>query len=432
MLATPRSVFADDAPDGPRPFVHPTPARPSVSSHSISDGSESANGNIEFSFDKLWENWEPQWEKTPHSHPGPSALPSPPPPPSHEPPQNLNPSSYYCLSKKNAAGSLSHTISQDCTNGHLVRRKQLCVFDGPASSKKHHALDSRLSLVFKLIDSSEGGNNSSYCLVPDVLDRDDVDFIVGSAVLPLFQPVVEDWVTVQSYLDKEANRETHSKAFRNTPKMANSSQANDESFRQSSLVACQPLQRPVVHDRPWKCPVTTCKFHEYGWPTAKEMERHHSHKHPDKPAMYKCLFDPCPYKSKRESNCQQHMEKAHGWTHVRSIKKSEQTNAPRSEKLIPIPPPNPSDSGEQISESAPGEGLRFGSPVLVQHLYSLGLKATPGLEALASRRVSLGRQADHPKPLFRGLPGELRHTTSLRHLLQNRHVPGDLRQPRNL
>ncbi|KAK8139846.1 hypothetical protein PG984_000969 [Apiospora sp. TS-2023a] len=36
------------------------------------------------------------------------------------------------------------------------------------------------------------------------------------------------------------------------------------------------------------------------------------------PPMYECLFKPCPYKSKRESNCKQHMEKAHGWTYVRT------------------------------------------------------------------------------------------------------------------
>jgi hypothetical protein len=41
-------------------------------------------------------------------------------------------------------------------------------------------------------------------------------------------------------------------------------------------------------------------------------------KHSASPAMYKCLFKPCPYESKRESNCKQHMEKAHGWVYVRS------------------------------------------------------------------------------------------------------------------
>ena len=41
-------------------------------------------------------------------------------------------------------------------------------------------------------------------------------------------------------------------------------------------------------------------------------------KHSAAPAMFKCLYQPCPYESKRESNCKQHMEKAHGWTYVRS------------------------------------------------------------------------------------------------------------------
>jgi hypothetical protein len=44
----------------------------------------------------------------------------------------------------------------------------------------------------------------------------------------------------------------------------------------------------------------------------------------DKPAgkhsypLYECHFKPCPYKSKRESNCKQHMERIHGWVWVRS------------------------------------------------------------------------------------------------------------------
>lgn len=51
------------------PFPHhPIPPRTSVSSHSMSDGSESMNGHIEFSFDGLWENWEKR-------HPGPGLFP---------------------------------------------------------------------------------------------------------------------------------------------------------------------------------------------------------------------------------------------------------------------------------------------------------------------------------------------------------------------
>lgn len=81
---------------------------------------------------------------------------------------------------------------------------------------------------------------------------------------------------------------------------------------------CDLTKHEKTHSRPWKCPVKTCKYHEYGWPTEKEMDRHHNDKHSSSPPMYECLFKPCPYKSKRESNCKQHMEKAHGWTYVRT------------------------------------------------------------------------------------------------------------------
>ncbi|KAL2178679.1 uncharacterized protein P884DRAFT_120270 [Thermothelomyces heterothallicus CBS 202.75] len=81
---------------------------------------------------------------------------------------------------------------------------------------------------------------------------------------------------------------------------------------------CDLTKHEKTHSRPWKCPVTTCKYHEYGWPTEKEMDRHHNDKHAASPPMFECLYKPCPYKSKRESNCKQHMEKAHGWTYIRT------------------------------------------------------------------------------------------------------------------
>lgn len=81
---------------------------------------------------------------------------------------------------------------------------------------------------------------------------------------------------------------------------------------------CDLTKHEKTHSRPWKCPVETCKYHDYGWPTEKEMDRHCNDKHNTTPPMYKCLYPPCPYKSKRESNCKQHMEKAHGWEYVRT------------------------------------------------------------------------------------------------------------------
>lgn len=87
----------------------------------------------------------------------------------------------------------------------------------------------------------------------------------------------------------------------------------DRSFKR----ICELRKHEKTHSRPWKCPVSTCKYHEYGLPTEAEMARHHNDKHVASPSMFECVFKPCRYKSKRESNCKQHMEKAHGWIYVR-------------------------------------------------------------------------------------------------------------------
>ncbi|GME25356.1 zinc finger transcription factor ace1 [Neofusicoccum parvum] len=81
---------------------------------------------------------------------------------------------------------------------------------------------------------------------------------------------------------------------------------------------CDLTKHEKTHSRPWKCPEAKCKYHNQGWPTEKERDRHVNDKHTTAPPQYKCLFAPCAYASKRESNCKQHMEKAHGWTYVRS------------------------------------------------------------------------------------------------------------------
>lgn len=81
---------------------------------------------------------------------------------------------------------------------------------------------------------------------------------------------------------------------------------------------CDLTKHEKTHSRPWKCTDPTCKYFQIGWPTEKERDRHANDKHSDTPALYKCNFKPCTYASKRESNCKQHMEKAHGWVYVRS------------------------------------------------------------------------------------------------------------------
>ncbi|TKA71630.1 hypothetical protein B0A55_07565 [Friedmanniomyces simplex] len=81
---------------------------------------------------------------------------------------------------------------------------------------------------------------------------------------------------------------------------------------------CDLTKHIKTHERPWKCIEASCKYHTHGWPTEKERDRHVNDKHSTAPPEYACLFEPCPYRSKRESNCKQHMEKAHGWQYVRS------------------------------------------------------------------------------------------------------------------
>ncbi|PNY23593.1 Zinc finger transcription factor ace1 [Tolypocladium capitatum] len=101
---------------------------------------------------------------------------------------------------------------------------------------------------------------------------------------------------------------------------------------------CDLTKHEKTHSRPWKCPIPTCRYHEFGWPTEKEMDRHVNDKHSDAPAMYECGYPPCPYKSKRESNCKQHMEKAHGWHYVRTKTNGKKAPENTSSSVHQTPP----------------------------------------------------------------------------------------------
>jgi hypothetical protein len=102
---------------------------------------------------------------------------------------------------------------------------------------------------------------------------------------------------------------------------------------------CDLTKHEKTHSRPWKCNEQKCKYFDLGWPTEKERDRHVNDKHSAAPPQYKCQFQPCTYASKRESNCKQHMEKAHGWEYVRS-KSNGRKRAPTtagSERSAPTP-----------------------------------------------------------------------------------------------
>ena len=147
---------------------------------------------------------------------------------------------------------------------------------------------------------------------------------------------------------------------------------------------CDLTKHVKTHERPWKCPEEGCKYHAHGWPTEKERDRHVNDKHSSAPALYHCLYKPCPYTSKRESNCKQHMEKAHGWEYVRSksngkgkasdvarLTRGSIPPSPASVMLTPLTPIAPSPSVHSLSSTSgrdsmppPGVGgpSNFGTP----------------------------------------------------------------------
>ncbi|KAI1107791.1 hypothetical protein F4804DRAFT_347476 [Jackrogersella minutella] len=140
------------------------------------------------------------------------------------------------------------------------------------------------------------------------------------------------------------------------PKKCNHPNCNKEFKR-----PCDLTKHEKTHSRPWKCPIATCKYHDYGWPTEKEMDRHVNDKHSSAPAMYECHFKPCPYKSKRESNCKQHMEKAHGWTYVRSKTNGQKKSSKAGSSAHPTPLikslPTPSSEQTDLVMTPPEDSI---------------------------------------------------------------------------
>lgn len=149
---------------------------------------------------------------------------------------------------------------------------------------------------------------------------------------------------------------------------------------------CDLTKHVKTHERPWKCSEAKCKYFEYGWPTEKERDRHVNDKHSSMPSLYHCLYKPCPYTSKRESNCKQHMEKAHGWNYIRSknngkgkaidvmrLPKGSVPPSPSSVALTPIAP-SPSTSahsyvtGSRRGSMAPPTSIPsyYGTPAFAQ------------------------------------------------------------------
>ncbi|KAF7508996.1 hypothetical protein GJ744_008552 [Endocarpon pusillum] len=105
---------------------------------------------------------------------------------------------------------------------------------------------------------------------------------------------------------------------------------------------CDLAKHEKTHSRPFKCPEKTCKYHDQGLPTEKERDRHVNDKHSTNPRYFHCKY--CVFKTKRDSNCKQHMEKKHGWTYERVKGNAKSARTPQQT------PQTPSMSTPSISD----------------------------------------------------------------------------------
>jgi hypothetical protein len=133
----------------------------------------------------------------------------------------------------------------------------------------------------------------------------------------------------ESILRSMARRKRSASAARLIPKRCSHIGCTKEFTR-----SCDLTKHEKTHSRPFKCKHDGCKYTELGWPTEKELDRHLNDKHNPNPKKFRCLFPPCAYESKRESNCKQHMEKTHAWVYVKS--KSNGRNKDQ-QKTLPTP-----------------------------------------------------------------------------------------------
>ena len=188
---------------------------------------------------------------------------------------------------------------------------------------------------------------------------------------------------------------------------------------------CDLTKHIKTHERPWKCSEAKCKYHEYGWPTEKERDRHVNDKHSTAPSLYHCLYKPCPYTSKRESNCKQHMEKAHGWNYVRSKnngkgRASDVTRLPKGSEspasmmmtpsLTPIAPSPSTNSMHSYMESS-----RRGSmaPPPVPSQYGTPAQFTmPSPDFAEHFNFDFNNMAAYPMPMTPALSDDRRNSTT--------------------
>ena len=124
---------------------------------------------------------------------------------------------------------------------------------------------------------------------------------------------------------------------------------------------CDLAKHEKTHSRPFKCPIKECRYHDQGLPTEKERDRHINDKHSTNPHFYHCSY--CPFKTKRDSNCKQHMEKKHGWQYDRVKGNAKTVRTPGQTPQTPSMDYSPSVASPAPSNMGWGESSTSGSVV---------------------------------------------------------------------
>jgi hypothetical protein len=158
-------------------------------------------------------------------------------------------------------------------------------------------------------------------------------------------------------LDDEAERSMARRKKNAEPKITElrcSDRSCDKIFNRK----CDLAKHEKTHSRPYKCDIETCKYHDQGLPTEKELERHVNDKHASSPKFFHCKF--CPFKTKRDSNCKQHMEKKHNWNYQRVKGNAKSARTPQQTPQTPnMSTPSVSDDYENTSPNWSEGGSNF-------------------------------------------------------------------------
>jgi hypothetical protein len=164
------------------------------------------------------------------------------------------------------------------------------------------------------------------------------------------QPVIKRQRSNQS-LDDDAERSMARRKKNAEPRVIEL-KCSDRSCDKIFTRNCDLAKHEKTHSRPFKCPEKTCRYHEQGLPTEKERDRHINDKHSASPRYFHCKY--CPFKTKRDSNCKQHMEKKHGWTYERVKGNAKSMTTPQQT------PQTPSLSTPSVSDEL-GNASVYGS-----------------------------------------------------------------------